>query len=279
MRCNLFSFEVVFITWSVFSHLVREVAVIFSPNSERVLKLLNSVIACLKHQSSDIQIETIWPYLWANFPSRPSNPSRMLNISKCLTHFVSLHCCVHRLPFLFAFCPSLLFFVPWRIACVLARSVFQRVHHWNYHFFFRYIFIIVSSSASTKVVVTVAQPFWFSLKFSVFLSVCSSLMYYCVVHTVEFRALDAFLSRSLWICSFSSCIFFFVFFVAAVVVVVAGRFDEPLFQHVPFSIDKNLALHRWKRILCVDVCVCARVGVQAFLCMCFPLTCLLHVAR
>lgn len=162
MRCNLFSFEVVFITWSVFSHLVREVAVIFSPNSERVLKLLNSVIACLKHQSSDIQIETIWPYLWANFSSRPSNPSRMLNISKCLAHFVSLHCCVHRLQFLFAFCPSLLFFVPWRIACVLARSVFQRVHHWNYHFFFRYIFIIVSSSASTKVVVTVAQPFWFS---------------------------------------------------------------------------------------------------------------------
>lgn len=77
--------------------------------------------------------------------------------------------------------------------------------------------------------------------FSLFFFLSSSLCFVCSIHSLR-------IYRSLvFLVSFSSCHFFFF---------SVGRFDEPLFQRKPFSMDKNLALLEW-RCVCKRFCACA----------------------
>lgn len=142
---------------------------------------------------------------------------------------------------------------------------FTEAHQWATTFSF-YIFIIVSSSAhqaAAAKAITVASRLVFLLEFSFlchpFVLMCSRAMQHsCSVYCCCAWFFLSFLS---FFCSFTS-LFIFILHLrlfhpsSSSSSSSFGRFDEPLFQRVPLSMDKNLALLEWR-------------CVQAFLCMCF----------
>lgn len=219
-----------------------------------------------QRKASDFQIEMIWPHLCMIFPLSSTfvvvavAVKNAQLISKCR---LPLHCCVrwlngHHIQW------KTLFRIKVRARPLFFLS-FTEAHQWATTFSF-YIFIIVSSSAhqaATAKAITVASRLVFLLEFSFlchpFVLMCSRAMQHsCSVYCCCAWFFLSFLS---FFCSFTS-LFIFILHLrlfhpsSSSSSSSFGRFDEPLFQRVPLSMDKNLALLEWR-------------CVQAFLCMCF----------